>query len=530
MAALGRRGMRAPTGRAGAVATPACARSRGMPGRSVSRSARAKEARRNRGRRRPRSSNRTRTARAALRRRWRWSCSTRTTRRRRRATTSARKRGASSTGRASSRHDAHGRRRDTLEQFPTREVHRRSRRRAGPHEGERARRDARRAPAPVRARERGGVSAGREPEPATVRVRLSSSSPARRDLGVQRLLGRHAGDPAWSDEVRAYYLERPADPRFAELAQQIIEERLQGPMRDDPFARALAIKLWLDHELIYSTRHRHAGVGRSDGGLPLRRQTGYCMHFAHAAVFLWRAAGMPSRIGAGYIGPEENRRGGSSILIGAPTPTRGRSSTSTGTAGSCSTSRRSGTSIRRASRSTTTCSGLLGEMARDKPPEPEDERSRRSSRRPARSGAPSRSWCSRCCSSRCSCSTGEDRGGGSRRRSRGPATLARRRVPQGARQARRGGLVRASSARRARSSRGAWAAARPRSTGSRDAHLAAKLGAPGRTTRSCWRDPEHRSRRGSEALARMRARAAEGTRWWRRMLGLLHPASFLDSR
>jgi hypothetical protein len=44
-------------------------------------------------------------------------------------------------------------------------------------------------------------------------------------------------------------------------------------------------------------------------------RTGYCVHFAHAAVYLLRTLGIPARVGAGYVVDEAARQGGSSILI-----------------------------------------------------------------------------------------------------------------------------------------------------------------------------------------------------------------------
>jgi transglutaminase-like putative cysteine protease len=129
------------------------------------------------------------------------------------------------------------------------------------------------------------------------------------------LLRKTAGNPAWSEEVRAMYLEQHPDPRFAELANEIIERELPPEMRDDPFARALAIKLYLDKELIYSTRERHANAADPTVDFLFGNRTGYCVHFAHTAVLLWRAAGIPARSGTGYMVPEENRQGGSAILI-----------------------------------------------------------------------------------------------------------------------------------------------------------------------------------------------------------------------
>jgi hypothetical protein len=42
---------------------------------------------------------------------------------------------------------------------------------------------------------------------------------------------------------------------------------------------------------------------------------GYCVHFAHAAVYLWRSAGVPARVGVGYRTEEDTRQGGSTLLV-----------------------------------------------------------------------------------------------------------------------------------------------------------------------------------------------------------------------
>ncbi|MBI2896270.1 MAG: transglutaminase domain-containing protein [Deltaproteobacteria bacterium] len=137
---------------------------------------------------------------------------------------------------------------------------------------------------------------------------------ASQKIDFRSLLGRKAGDPRWTDEIRAYYTAGPADPRYAQLARQIVS-KLPPRHRDDPFAKALAIKAWLDHELIYSTRHRHAGMDDPTADFLFGNRTGYCVHFAHSATFLWRSLGIPTRIGTGYMSAEDNRRGGSAILI-----------------------------------------------------------------------------------------------------------------------------------------------------------------------------------------------------------------------
>ncbi|MGE0547131.1 MAG: transglutaminase domain-containing protein [Kofleriaceae bacterium] len=132
-------------------------------------------------------------------------------------------------------------------------------------------------------------------------------------LGFEHLVGHTAGDPAWSPEVLSYYLEASRDPRFGELAQQIVGE-LPEDRRADPFVKAAAIKQYLDANMTYSTKERHANVPDPTADFLFGNKIGYCVHFAHAAVFLWRSLGIPSRVAVGYYVEEEHRRG-SSVLI-----------------------------------------------------------------------------------------------------------------------------------------------------------------------------------------------------------------------
>jgi transglutaminase-like putative cysteine protease len=130
----------------------------------------------------------------------------------------------------------------------------------------------------------------------------------------KELLGRKAGDARWPEPVQRYYLEGPTDPRYAALAKQIAAS-VPVSHAGDPFATALTVKLWLDDQLTYSTKHRHAGVADATADFLFGDRTGYCVHFAHAAVLLWRALGIPARIGTGYRTEEDDRHGSSTILI-----------------------------------------------------------------------------------------------------------------------------------------------------------------------------------------------------------------------
>lgn len=132
----------------------------------------------------------------------------------------------------------------------------------------------------------------------------------------KELVGRKAGDARWPEPVQRYYLEGPTDPRYAALARQIAA-KVPPAYAGDPFATALTVKLWLDDELTYSTKHRHTGVPDATADFLFGDRTGYCVHFAHAAVLLWRALGIPARVGTGYRTEEDDRHGSSTILVRA---------------------------------------------------------------------------------------------------------------------------------------------------------------------------------------------------------------------
>jgi len=128
------------------------------------------------------------------------------------------------------------------------------------------------------------------------------------------LIGRGVGNPAWSDAQRAHYLQAPGDKRYAELAQKIASE-VPAHLRDDPVAKAMMVSLWLGREGIYSLKSGHAGAEDPTADFLFGDRTGYCVHFAHAAAYLMRALGVPSRVGSGYAIEESARQGGSAMLL-----------------------------------------------------------------------------------------------------------------------------------------------------------------------------------------------------------------------
>jgi protein-glutamine gamma-glutamyltransferase len=134
-------------------------------------------------------------------------------------------------------------------------------------------------------------------------------------LPYDEMLSRPARRQDWNDAQWRHYTEGPSDPRYAELAGEMALA-LAERYRADPLAQALAVKAWLDKNGIYSRRTRH-GDDELDptGSFLFGDRTGYCVHFAHAAVFLLRSRGVAARVGAGYAVAESARGSGSTIMI-----------------------------------------------------------------------------------------------------------------------------------------------------------------------------------------------------------------------
>ncbi len=135
------------------------------------------------------------------------------------------------------------------------------------------------------------------------------------EFELEQLVGRKPGDASWTPAQWEHYLAGPSDPRYAELAQEIRAE-LPAEVRDDPFMQALGVKLWMDRELTYSTAERHANVPDPTGDFLFGNRIGYCVHFAHAAVYMWRSLGIPARVGTGYHIAEDQRRGSTIVIRG----------------------------------------------------------------------------------------------------------------------------------------------------------------------------------------------------------------------
>lgn len=152
------------------------------------------------------------------------------------------------------------------------------------------------------------------PDPSRF-LRAWSFSSAVNPLGFEGMLGHTSNGPDVSPELRQTYLTAPTDPRYRALADEIVAD-LSASAATDPMARALAVKRWLDDHMIGDSSRRHEGEGDPTADFLFGDLHGYCVHGAHASVYLDRLLGIPSRIGTGYAVPASDRRGSSLVVRG----------------------------------------------------------------------------------------------------------------------------------------------------------------------------------------------------------------------
>lgn len=133
-------------------------------------------------------------------------------------------------------------------------------------------------------------------------------------VSSERLLGQRSIPPDWPAARIKHYTALPDDPRYAALAHEVLRG-LDPRFADDDLARALAIKHYLEREGFYTRRLPQRGGDDPTAAFLFGDLRGYCVHFAHAAVFLLRSQGLAARVALGYAVQTRKRSGGSSVLI-----------------------------------------------------------------------------------------------------------------------------------------------------------------------------------------------------------------------
>ncbi len=124
------------------------------------------------------------------------------------------------------------------------------------------------------------------------------------------------GSAAWEPALWTHYTEASSDPRYAELAGRILQT-LKPEFLDLPIAKALAVKMWLDKNGIYSLQSTHEKSSDPLADFLFGDKTGHCVYFAHSACMLLRTLRIPARVGAGYAVDGRDRGEGSTLMIRA---------------------------------------------------------------------------------------------------------------------------------------------------------------------------------------------------------------------
>lgn len=149
----------------------------------------------------------------------------------------------------------------------------------------------------------------KNPNPSRFRgtYRAVSAAPS---FTLEELRGHAVGDPNWSEEERQHYLEQHPDGRYTQLARVITENAVS--MAEQPFL----LSAFLSQQSIYTLTPNHNVPTGSDpvAAYLFGDMRGYCVHFAHAMVYMLRALGIPSRIGTGYLTDLSQARDGHILL------------------------------------------------------------------------------------------------------------------------------------------------------------------------------------------------------------------------
>lgn len=114
---------------------------------------------------------------------------------------------------------------------------------------------------------------------------------------LSNLGSKQVGDPRWPTDVRDHFVAPHPDKRYADLAQEITKDA------QTPIDKVNAITNYLSRTAIYTLTPRHETRPGDDQVAPFLfgDHRGYCVHFAHAIVYMARSLGIPARIGTGYL-------------------------------------------------------------------------------------------------------------------------------------------------------------------------------------------------------------------------------------
>ena len=127
---------------------------------------------------------------------------------------------------------------------------------------------------------------------------------------LRSLSAKPVGDPRWTPEIRAHFTQPHSDTRYGELAKEITRDA------QTPIDKMTALTDYLSRTAIYTLTPNHTVEPHEDPVAPFLfgDHRGYCVHFAHALVYMARSLGLPARIGTGYLTDLSQARDGHILL------------------------------------------------------------------------------------------------------------------------------------------------------------------------------------------------------------------------
>ncbi len=131
---------------------------------------------------------------------------------------------------------------------------------------------------------------------------------------VTRFIGRKSVPDSWDAAKKEHYLKIPDDPRYKALSD-IIVRQLDPRFYGEDIAKAILIKSWLEHEGYYTLKEKHVDADDPTASFLFGSLRGYCVHFAHSAVYLLRSQGIAARVAIGFAVDNELRGTNSAVII-----------------------------------------------------------------------------------------------------------------------------------------------------------------------------------------------------------------------
>jgi hypothetical protein len=158
------------------------------------------------------------------------------------------------------------------------------------------------------------------PERFLLAYQIESLAPKKYDQ--RELIGSPVGDQSWNSDIWSHYLRAPGSKTQGRALEADVTLKTPVPNEDgedlrylalakkitanhkDPALKALLITKYLSEKSLYTRKPGHEVTKRGDPVAPYLfsdEMRGYCVHFSHAAVYMMRLLGIPSRIATGYL-------------------------------------------------------------------------------------------------------------------------------------------------------------------------------------------------------------------------------------